>query len=65
MRPISWLLAPTWGIAGDPPRARSAASVWFPVAMCAGLGIVYLVLAGLFLRIFERAARARATLSLT
>jgi hypothetical protein len=40
-------------------------AVWFPIAMCAVMGVLYLLLASFFLRIFERAARARATLSLT
>jgi hypothetical protein len=33
--------------------------------MCALTGALYLGLAAVFLRIFERAARARATLALT
>ena len=65
VRPISWLLAPTWGIEAIRHAALGGGAVWFPVAMCAAIGVVYLVLAGYFLRIFEDAARARATLSLT
>jgi ABC-2 type transport system permease protein len=64
VRPLSWLLAPTWGIEAIRHGALGG-EVWFPVAMCALLGVVYFVLAGLFLQVFERAARARATLSLT
>jgi len=61
--PISWLLAPRWGI--DAIRnAALGGDAWFPIAMCALTGAVYLVLAAGFLRIFERAARARATLAL-
>jgi len=61
--PISWLLAPRWGI--DAIRhAALGGEAWFPIAMCALTGAVYLVLAAGFLRIFERAARARATLAL-
>jgi ABC-2 type transport system permease protein len=61
--PISWLLAPRWGI--DAIRhAALGGDVWFPIAMCAATGAAYLALAAGFLRVFERAARARATLSL-
>ena len=63
--PISWLLAPRWGIDAIRHSALGGGPYWFPIAMCAVTGAAYLVLAGLFLRIFERAARARATLSLT
>jgi len=62
--PISWLLAPTWGIEAI-RHAALGGSVWFPMGMCAGVGVVYFVLAAAFLQIFERAARSRATLSLS
>ncbi|HWE80928.1 MAG TPA: ABC transporter permease [Gaiellaceae bacterium] len=65
VRPISWLLAPSWGIAAIRHAALGHGAVWFPIAMCAVVGVAYFVLAAFFLRIFERAARARATLSLT
>ena len=62
--PLSWVLAPTWGIrairesalGGDPLPA---------IVMCLGLGIVYTLIAAVCLRHFERLARARATLALT
>ena len=63
--PISWLLAPTWGIEAIRHAALGGGEDWFPIAMCAVTGIAYIVLAGLFLRVFEREARARATLALT
>jgi hypothetical protein len=63
--PISWLLAPRWGIDAIRRAAIGGGPVWFPVGMCFALGAAYLVLSAVFLRIFERAARARATLSLT
>jgi ABC-type polysaccharide/polyol phosphate export permease len=63
--PISWLLAPRWGIDAIRHAALGGGAVWFPVAMCAATGTAYLVLAAAFLRIFEREARARATLALT
>ncbi|MFN2469340.1 MAG: ABC transporter permease [Gaiellaceae bacterium] len=62
--PVSWLIAPTWGV-----RAiRDAALGGEPlpaIGMCLLLGGAYLVLGTLFLRLFERLARERATLSLT
>src|SRR5437868_11905510 len=63
--PLSWLLAPRWGIDAIRHAALGSGPVWFPIAMCAATGTAYLVLAGAFLRIFEREARARATLALT
>jgi ABC-2 type transport system permease protein len=62
--PISWVLAPSWGVrairdsalGGDPLPA---------IGMCLALGAVYLALGTLFLRLFLRFARERATLSLT
>jgi ABC-2 type transport system permease protein len=63
--PLSWLLAPRWGIDAIRHAALGEGAVWFPIAMCAVTGAAYLVLAAVFLRWFERAARARATLALT
>jgi ABC-2 type transport system permease protein len=62
-RPISWALAPTWGvraireaaIGGDPLPA---------IAMCVALGAIYLVIGHFSLRYFERLARERATLAI-
>lgn len=62
--PISWLLAPRWGVDAIRHAALGSGAVWFPIAMCAVTGAAYLVLAAGFLRIFEREARARATLAL-
>jgi ABC-2 type transport system permease protein len=61
--PISWLLAPTWGmrairestIGGSPLRA---------LAMCLALSACYAAIAVVCLRAFERLARERATLAL-
>jgi ABC-2 type transport system permease protein len=63
--PISWLLAPTWGIEAIRNAALGGGEVWFPLAMCAAIGVAYFGVAAVFLHVFERAARARATLSLT
>jgi ABC-2 type transport system permease protein len=65
VRPISWVLAPTWGIRAIRHAAIGGGTVWFPILMCTLLGIAYFVIAAFVLRVFERAARARATLSLT
>ncbi len=65
VRPLSWLLAPSWGIAAIRHAALGQGAVWFPIGMCAAVALAYFVLAAFCLRIFERAARARATLSLT
>jgi ABC-2 type transport system permease protein len=65
VRPISWLLAPHWGVDAIRHSATGGGAVWFPIAMCFVVGAAYLVLAALFLNVFEQKARARATLSLT
>jgi ABC-2 type transport system permease protein len=62
-RPLSWALAPTWGvkalresaIGGDPA---------FAILMSVVLGVAYLVIGHFCLRYFERLARERATLTL-
>jgi hypothetical protein len=63
--PVSWLLAPRWGIDAIRHAALGSGPVWFPIAMCVATGASYLALAAVFLKYFERAARARATLALT
>ena len=65
VRPISWVLAPTWGVEAIRHAALGGGAVWPPVALCLGIAVAYFALAGVFLRIFEEAARSRATLSLT
>jgi ABC-2 type transport system permease protein len=62
--PISWLLAPHWGIDAIRHAALGGGAVWFPIAMCVVTGAGYLVAAAGFMHIFERAARGRATLAL-
>ena len=62
-RPISYVLAPTWGIramreaafGGDPATA---------IAVCLGLGAIYLVIGHFTLGYFEVRARRSATLAL-
>jgi ABC-2 type transport system permease protein len=63
-RPISYILAPTWGI----KALREAALGGNPgpaVAACLVLGLVYLVIGHFCLQYFERLAREKATLALT
>jgi ABC-2 type transport system permease protein len=62
-RPISWVLAPTWGIRGI-REAAIGGDPAFAIAMCLGLGAIYLVIGHFTLRYFERLARERATLAL-
>jgi ABC-2 type transport system permease protein len=62
-RPISWALAPTWGVEAIRDAAIGGAPA-FPLAMSLGLGAVYLVVGHFCLRYFERLARERATLAL-
>jgi ABC-2 type transport system permease protein len=64
VRPISWVLAPTWGINALRESAISG-NAWPEIAMCLLLGAVYLVIGHFLLQHFERLARERATLSLT
>ncbi len=63
--PISWVLAPTWGIEAIRDAAIGGSSAWPEIGMCAALGVVYLALGTVLLRNFERLARQRATLALT
>ena len=63
-QPISWLLAPTWGV----KAVRQAAIGGDPlpeIAMCFALAAVYLVIGTYLLRWFEELARREATLQLT
>jgi len=61
--PISWVLAPTWGIRGIREAALGGEPV-VAIAVCLGLGAIYLVIGTFTLRYFERLARERATLAL-
>ena len=65
VEPISWVLAPTWGIEAIRDAAIGGSSAWPEIGMCAALGVVYLALGTILLRNFERLARQRATLALT
>lgn len=64
VEPIAWVLSPTWGMRGI-REAAFGGDAWPEIALCLGLGVVYLGLGAVALRNFERLARSRATLSLT
>jgi ABC-2 type transport system permease protein len=65
VRPLSWVLAPTWGVQAVRDAALGRGDPLFAIAMCLALGVVYLGIGTLCIRYFERLARERATLSLT
>jgi ABC-2 type transport system permease protein len=64
VRPISWALAPTWGVRAIREAALGGAPLW-PTAACTALGLGYGVLGALLVGTVLRSARERATLSLT
>lgn len=63
-RPISYALAPTWGMLAL-RRSSEGGDPWSALAMCLLLTVVYGAVSVASLRIFERLARERATLALT
>ncbi|MGZ4340189.1 MAG: ABC transporter permease [Gaiellaceae bacterium] len=63
-RPISWALPPYWGVLAI-RHAALGGGVWKPLGMVVVLGIASLAISTFTFRWFERAARVRATLSLT
>lgn len=65
VEPISWLIAPTWGIEAVRAAALGGGGVWEGIAMCAVLGAAYLAIGWVTLENFIRMARKNATLSLT
>jgi len=64
VEPISWVLAPTWGVRAIRESALGGDAV-AAIGMCLLLSVVYLVVGSVTLRNFERLARRNATLSLT
>jgi ABC-2 type transport system permease protein len=64
VEPISWLLAPTWGVRAV-REAALGGNPWPEIAMCLLLSGAYLAVGALAMGNFERLARSRATLSLT
>jgi ABC-2 type transport system permease protein len=63
-RPFSYALAPTWGMRAI-RDASGGDSPWLEVLLCLGLGAGYVALGILITNRVLRAARARASLSLT
>jgi ABC-2 type transport system permease protein len=64
VRPISWLLAPTWGFRAM-QEAALGGTPWPDIGMCLVLSAVYLAIGGTCLVAFEYVARARGSLRLT
>ena len=64
VRPISWVLAPTWGMNAIRQSALGG-TPWPDAAMCLALGAAYVALGIVVLERALGAARARAALSLT
>jgi ABC-2 type transport system permease protein len=61
--PLSWLIAPTWGIRAV-REAALGGDPRFEILMCLALAAVYTVLGTLLLTWFERLSREQATLAL-
>jgi ABC-2 type transport system permease protein len=64
IRPLSWLLAPTWGFRGL-QEAALGGTPWPDIGMCLVLSLVYLAIGWSCLIAFEYVARARGSLRLT
>ena len=65
VRPISWVLAPTWGMSAIRESALGGGHPLRDLLICAGLGRADTLIGVLIVDHLLRAARARATLSLT
>lgn len=63
--PISWVLAPTWGIKAIRSAALGGGDPAAYILATVVLGIAYLLIGAVALSHFERLARQRATLALT
>jgi ABC-2 type transport system permease protein len=63
--PLSWLFAPTWGMAALRGATLGTGSPWRDIGMCVALSAAYGVLGSACLRVFLHSARVNATLSLT
>jgi ABC-2 type transport system permease protein len=64
VRPISWVLAPTWGMRAIREAALGGSPLG-DIGMCAGLGIAYTAIGVLVVGRLLQSARERATLALT
>jgi ABC-2 type transport system permease protein len=63
--PISWVLAPTWGMRAIRSSALGGGDPLLYLGMTLLLGLIYLVVGAVMITHFERLARQRATLALT
>jgi ABC-2 type transport system permease protein len=63
--PISWVLAPTWGVKAVRESALGGGDPVAAILMCAFLSAAYLAIGTVTMANFERLARQRATLALT
>ncbi len=64
VRPIAWILAPTWGIRGIREAALGGHAL-ADTAICLGIGVGYAAAGVLLAETILRSARERASLSLT
>jgi ABC-2 type transport system permease protein len=64
VRPISWILAPTWGINAI-REAALGGSPWLDIVLALALGAAYVTVGLALVRRALHAARAKATLSLS
>jgi ABC-2 type transport system permease protein len=64
VRPISWILAPTWGMNAI-RQSSLGGTPWPDLGLCVALGALYIAIGILVLDRALTAARARAALSLT
>ncbi|MSO96306.1 MAG: ABC transporter permease [Thermoleophilia bacterium] len=65
VEPISWFVAPTWGMSALREAALGNASPWDDIGMCIALSVVYAAAGGALLRVFLRSALRRGTLALS
>ncbi|HUZ81198.1 MAG TPA: ABC transporter permease [Gaiellaceae bacterium] len=65
LQPVSWLFAPTWGMAALRGATLGSGSPWVDIGLCGGLAVAYLLAGVAFLHFFLRSARSRATLALS
>ncbi len=64
VRPLSWLLAPTWGVDAIREAASGTGSAWPEIALAAALGGVYLVVGIAVLESVLTSARRAGSLAL-
>jgi ABC-2 type transport system permease protein len=65
IRPLSWILAPMWSIRALQAAVGGGRPIVFPLLMCAGLSVLYVLAAVGLLRSLVDRSRAKARLALT